>query len=89
VIDTGAGSPKVGDDAEDRAVSRRARTDARITATVLAHLDRYGYAGLTIERVAADSGVAKTTIYRRWASKAEMVFDLALHRPVRHRIARR
>jgi AcrR family transcriptional regulator len=80
VIDTGAGSPKVGDDAEDRAVSRRARTDARITATVLAHLDRYGYAGLTIERVAADSGVAKTTIYRRWASKAEMVFDLALHR---------
>lgn len=42
-------------------------------------LEEAGYQGLTIEGVAARSGVAKTSIYRRWPSKAEMVFDLMLH----------
>ncbi len=60
--------------------TRRARTDARLSAVVSDHLQRYGYSGLTIERVSSESGVAKTTIYRRWASKADMVFDLTIHR---------
>lgn len=60
--------------------SRRARTDARLAEAVRDLLHQHGYAGLTIERVASESGVAKTTIYRRWATKAEMVFDLAIHR---------
>jgi AcrR family transcriptional regulator len=42
-------------------------------------LEELGYHALTIEGVAARSGVAKTSIYRRWPSKAEMVFDLMLH----------
>ena len=42
-------------------------------------LEEAGYRALTIEGVAARSGVAKTSIYRRWPSKAEMVFDLILH----------
>jgi AcrR family transcriptional regulator len=42
-------------------------------------LEELGYQALTIEGVAARSGVAKTSIYRRWPSKAEMVFDLMLH----------
>ncbi len=42
-------------------------------------LEEVGYRTLTIEGVAIRSGVAKTTIYRRWRSKAEMVFDLMLH----------
>lgn len=42
-------------------------------------LDDVGYRALTIEGAAVRSGVAKTTIYRRWPSKAEMVFDLVLH----------
>src|SRR5215831_1078731 len=42
-------------------------------------LEEVGYRALTIEGVAARSGVAKTSIYRRWPSKAEMVFDLMLH----------
>jgi AcrR family transcriptional regulator len=42
-------------------------------------LEEVGYQALTIEGVAARSGVAKTSIYRRWPSKAEMVFDLLLH----------
>jgi AcrR family transcriptional regulator len=34
-----------------------------------------GYREVTIEAVAARAGVAKTTIYRRWPSKAEMVVE--------------
>ena len=37
-----------------------------------------GYAGLTMERVAADSGVAKTTLYRTWPTKAALCMDLYL-----------
>lgn len=66
-------------EAPARGAARRARTDAALTSTVLAQLGETGYAGLTIEGVAAASGIAKTTIYRRWASKAEMVFALAIH----------
>ena len=32
-----------------------------------------GYAGLSIDAVAARAGVNKTTVYRRWPSKAELV----------------
>ena len=62
--------------------ARRARTDALLADTVTDLLYRQGYTGLTIEGVASESGVAKTTIYRRWATKAEMVFDLTIHRAV-------
>ena len=37
-----------------------------------------GYARLTMERVAVESGVAKTTIYRRWPTKAALCMDLYL-----------
>ena len=37
-----------------------------------------GYSGLTMERVAAESGVAKTTVHRRWPSKAALCMDLYL-----------
>ena len=41
-------------------------------------LRREGYAGLTMERVAAESGVAKTTLYRRWPTKAALCMELYL-----------
>jgi AcrR family transcriptional regulator len=41
-------------------------------------LRRDGYAGLTMERVAAVSRVAKTTLYRRWPTKAALCMDLYL-----------
>lgn len=64
----------------DRGAARRARTDQLLADAVAGQLRKHGYAALTIEGVAAASGVAKTTIYRRWASKAEMVFVLVVHR---------
>jgi AcrR family transcriptional regulator len=54
-------------------------TTETLRAAVRRMLEELGYQALTIEGVAARSGVAKTTIYRRWPSKAEMVFDLMLH----------
>ena len=34
-----------------------------------------GYSGFTVEAVAARAGVAKTTVYRRWSGKDELIFD--------------
>ncbi|WP_072918002.1 TetR/AcrR family transcriptional regulator [Geodermatophilus obscurus] len=44
--------------------------DERILEQVIALLGSRGYAGLTLDELAARSGVAKTTILRRWPSKA-------------------
>jgi len=51
---------------------------AIVDATRALLLER-GYAGVSIEGVAARAGVAKTTVYRRWPSKAELVFEAAIH----------
>ena len=45
---------------------RRAKSRARVLATAADLLREEGLAGLTIEAVAARSGVAKTTIYRQF-----------------------
>src|SRR4051812_50174919 len=44
--------------------------DERILEQVLALLGSRGYGGLTLDELAARSGVAKSTILRRWPSKA-------------------
>jgi AcrR family transcriptional regulator len=68
----------VTDRARGRALRSNATTEA-LRGAVSGMLEELGYRALTIEGVAARSGVAKTSIYRRWPSKAEMVFDLMLH----------
>lgn len=35
----------------------------------------HGYGGVTIEGIARRAGVGRPTVYRRWANKAELVFD--------------
>jgi AcrR family transcriptional regulator len=54
------------------------RTRERAVAAAARILRREGYARLTMERVAAESGVAKTTLYRRWPTKAALCMDLYL-----------
>src|SRR4051795_12315567 len=44
--------------------------DDRILEQVVALLGSRGYAGLTLDELAVRSGVAKTTMLRRWPSKA-------------------
>src|SRR5262245_44560170 len=54
---------------------RRARSDQAILEAARALLAEVGVRGLTIEGVAARSGVAKTTIYRRWRDKDELALS--------------
>ena len=54
---------------------RSARADDAIRQATIEGLLADGYGGLSIERVAAAAGVGKTTIYRRFAGKAELVAD--------------
>jgi AcrR family transcriptional regulator len=44
-----------------------------ILESTLAILADRGYAGLTLDAVAARAGVSKSTIYRRWSSKEHLV----------------
>jgi AcrR family transcriptional regulator len=61
---------------------REARIDAAVRDAVRELLAREGYAGTTIERVAAQAGVGRGAVYRRWRSKAEMVFAAFIHSAV-------
>ncbi len=54
---------------------RDAEATARVLGTTLRLLDSPGFAGLRIEDIARESGVAKTTIYRRWPSLSALVVD--------------
>jgi len=47
---------------------------AVLQAAVEEWTDR-GFAGMTIERVAARAGVARTTVYRHWSSLAELCME--------------
>jgi len=53
-------------------------TRERAMAAATRILLEEGYARLTMERVAAESGIAKTTIYRRWPTKAALCMELYL-----------
>ncbi len=46
-----------------------------ILGAALEVLGEVGYGGLTIEAVAARAGVGKSTVYRHWAGKLELVED--------------
>lgn len=56
-----------------RIQGRSARVLESVLQAALEQLGRVGYAALRIEDVAARSGVNKTTIYRRWPTKPELI----------------
>ncbi len=51
---------------------RDEEADAAILDAALALLSDEGYGGLRMEAVAAKAGVAKATVYRRWAAKLSL-----------------
>jgi AcrR family transcriptional regulator len=61
-----------------RGPSRLVRT-AAIDAT-LAELAEGGYSALSLEKVARRAGVHKTTLYRRWGTREELVLEAMLER---------
>jgi AcrR family transcriptional regulator len=63
---------------ESWGVRRQTKTRGRVLSAADRILRRQGYSQLTMERVAAESGVAKTTLYRRWPTKAALCMDLYL-----------
>ncbi|GAA2762925.1 TetR/AcrR family transcriptional regulator [Streptomyces paradoxus] len=54
---------------------RSATADAAILAATREALVELGWSKLTLGDVATRAGVAKTTLYRRWAGKNELVVD--------------
>jgi AcrR family transcriptional regulator len=59
--------------ARGRGRPRSEKADQAILDATLRMLGTQGVAGTTIEGVAADAGVGKTTIYRRWPTKADLI----------------
>src|SRR5215217_2879089 len=49
--------------------------DGVIRAAILSLLAEVGYGALTMDAVAAEAGVGKATIYRRWRTKEDLVAD--------------
>lgn len=58
---------------------RSAQAHKAIIDATLELLAEEGFQGLSIEEVAARAGVGKTTIYRRWSSKEELVMEAIRH----------
>lgn len=50
-----------------------------IRAVALDLVARKGYDAVTMDEVAAQAAASKRTLYRRWASKADMVIDAVRH----------
>jgi AcrR family transcriptional regulator len=59
--------------ARGRGRPRSAEAERAILDATLRMLGTHGVAGMTIEGVAADAGVGKTTIYRRWPTKIDLI----------------
>jgi AcrR family transcriptional regulator len=57
---------------------------AAALAATLEELAEGGYASLSLERVARRAGVHKTTLYRRWGTREELVLEAMLERAAEH-----
>ena len=67
---------------DQRPGGRSARTRAAVLAATADLLAEVGYEELTFDAVAERAGVHKTTVYRRWPTKPDLVADAARERSV-------
>lgn len=58
---------------------RIARSRARLLAAATELLVESGPAAVTVDAIAERSGVAKSTLYRHWSSRAELMLDVMRH----------
>jgi AcrR family transcriptional regulator len=65
----------VADGALRRPGGRTARVRTAVLDATVVELVERGYAGLTVEAIAARAGVNKTTLYRRWRSREGLIVD--------------
>ncbi|UED84893.1 TetR/AcrR family transcriptional regulator [Streptomyces profundus] len=72
---TGSAGP-ADDQPPRRPGGRSARVRAQVHEAVRAQLLEHGYDGLTVDAVAARSGVHRTTVYRRWGDVGGLLADL-------------
>jgi AcrR family transcriptional regulator len=63
---------------------RSDRAHRAILDAALEHLVKDGFADLRLEHVAAQAGVGKATIYRRWPSKEALALDLLMQLAAPH-----
>jgi AcrR family transcriptional regulator len=52
---------------------RTARTTTAVLAAAIEELSVHDYADISVESIADRAGVHKTTVYRRWGSKVEII----------------
>ena len=56
-------------------IGRGAKVRAAVLAATLVELAESGYAALSVDDVARRAGVHKTTVYRRWQTRENLVVD--------------
>jgi AcrR family transcriptional regulator len=59
---------------------RSSRVRTAVIAATLAELADGGYAALSLERIARRAGVNKTSVYRRWGTREQLVLEAMLER---------
>jgi AcrR family transcriptional regulator len=80
VVDTELDEPAAPAEVEQRRPGRPRdpKADEAIMRATMDELCEHGFAGLTVDGVAARAGVGKATIYRRWSSKTRLVVEAAM-----------
>ena len=70
--------PAASSPARGRGRPRDEQAEQSIIDSTIVILDEAGFAGLSIEAVAARAGVSRPTVYRRWPTKLDLAVDAVL-----------
>ena len=63
---------------------RTAKNTAAVLAAAIDELSERDYADISVESIAARAGVHKTTVYRRWGNKVEVIRQAMANAAVAH-----